>query len=171
MRAIIQLPCEHRVKASARTPNELAVKLSAAVNKHAGKTVMKFETMDQWWSFLCDFADDFTLLVEDGETLEDEYDRVTEGMDLDQRGMLFAVYGMFCAVSTEAAEIDGEGVPTLPIYTEDEIEEMAFECGLLIVEDEWPNLQKHFEEGTEAHTMRRLQPSSAFVHPSHGLLH
>ena len=126
MKAILQMPCcGEMVEVEHADPDVLAKKLTIEVNKHYEHDVFKCASMDDWW--LVSSALGIGIVLEDGETVEDEYARVTKGMSLQERASLLAIFGYMIGMDTVML---ADKTPVYPVPEVDIIEMLAFHGGL-----------------------------------------
>lgn len=126
MKATVELPCcGEDLIVEADTPEELAAKLTVAMNEHYRVPAFKCKTMEDWWTIAA--ASGIPLLVEDGETLEEEYHRVLRGKTLYQRLETLATYGFIIGMETVMTGGKGTLIPVPELSLR---EQVAFESSM-----------------------------------------
>jgi hypothetical protein len=126
MKAIIQPPCcGAHIEVEADTTDELAVKLNEAMNDHYEAPAFKCKTLADWWTVAA--AAEIGLLIEDGETLEQEYERLLGRATSEERKILMWTFG--CLIGVDVVMTGGRAAP-VPVPEVSLREQIAFQEGM-----------------------------------------
>lgn len=128
MKVILRTPCcGMNIEVEGTDPDVIAKELTFQMNKHFEEECFKCTTLADWWEVSSNF--DIGMVIEDGESVEDEYIRVMHGRSVLGRMETMALYGFLVGLDTILMGPDSSP-PMLPVPDVSMMETISFQTGL-----------------------------------------